>query len=87
VPAPWRLATEPASDKRQQTARIVVRVDSQRGAELTDRGRQGAGQQSTGIDLVGKVPVDLGADRDIGGALDIEIGAHYVWLISGRFVH
>ena len=34
---------------------------------------QHRGQESAGIDLVGDLPVDLGRDRDVRIALDIEV--------------
>ena len=50
-----------------------VRVDPERGAELADRRQAGAGEQPTGVDLVGDLPVDLGRDRDVRVTLDIEV--------------
>ena len=52
-----------------------VGVDSQHGAELPHRREARAGLEAAGLDLVGELPVDLGADRDVGVALDIELVA------------
>ena len=64
---------QPAVDRPDR-----VRVDAQRGAELTDRRQAGAGQQPSRIDLVGELPEDLGRDRDVRVALDVEAapGSH-----------
>ena len=50
-----------------------VRVDPEGGPELADRGKPGTGQQPSGVDLVGDLPVDLGRDRDVRIALDVEV--------------
>ena len=50
-----------------------VRVDAQRGAQLTDRRQARARLQPAGLDLVGELPEDLGGDRDVGVALDVEL--------------
>ena len=65
-----------------------VRVDAQRGAELADRGEARAREQPTGIDLVGQLPVDLGRDRDVRIALDVERapGGHGHGSLGGQFV-
>ena len=52
-----------------------VGVHSQGRTELADGRQARAGQQPTGVDLVGELPVDLGRDRDVGIALDIERAA------------
>ena len=52
-----------------------VGVDPQRGAELADRGEASPRQQPAGIDLVGDLPEDLGRDRDVRIALDVERSA------------
>ena len=52
-----------------------VRVDAQGRPELADRRQPRAGQQPAGVDLVGELPVDLGRDRDVGVALDVEAAA------------
>ena len=49
-----------------------VRIDAQGPAELADRGQPRPGQEPPGVDLVGELPVDLGGDRDVGIALDVE---------------
>ena len=49
-----------------------VRVDAQGGAQLPDGRQPGAGQEPAGIDLVGELPEDLGRDRDVRIALDVE---------------
>ena len=49
-----------------------VRVHAQGGPELTDRGEARPRQQATRIDLVGELPVDLGRDRDVRVARDVE---------------
>ena len=50
-----------------------VGVHSQHGPELPHRRETRAGLQAAGLDLVGELPVDLGADRDVGVALDVEL--------------
>ena len=50
-----------------------VGVHSQCGTQLSHGRQPGAGQQPTGVDLVGELPVDLGRDRDVGIALDVEL--------------
>ena len=52
-----------------------VRVDAQRGAELADRWESRSGQEAARVDLVGELPEDLGGDRDVGVALDVEAAA------------
>ena len=52
-----------------------VGVHSQRGTELPHRREASAGLQASRLDLVGKLPVDLGADRDIGIPLDVQLVA------------
>ena len=49
-----------------------VGVHAQRGPELADGGQARARQEPTGVDLVGELPVDLGRDRDVRVALDVE---------------
>ena len=49
-----------------------IGVHSQCRTKLAHGRQARAGQQPTGIDLVGQLPVDLGRDRNIGVALDIE---------------
>jgi hypothetical protein len=55
--------------------RGCVRVDAEGGTELTDRRQPGTGQQAARIDLVGELPEDLGRDRDVRVALDVEAAA------------
>ena len=50
-----------------------VGVDSEHGAELAHRREARAGLQASGLDLVGELPVDLGADRDVRVPLDVEL--------------
>ena len=52
-----------------------VGVDAQGGAELAHRRQPRAGLQAARLDLVGQLPVDLGGDRDVGAALDVELVA------------
>ena len=49
-----------------------VGVHSQGRTKLAHGRQARAGQQPTGVDLVGQLPVDLGRDRDVRIALDIE---------------
>ena len=58
---------QPAVDRPDR-----VGVDSERGAQLPDRREPRARQQPSGIDLVGELPEDLGGDRDVRVAFDIE---------------
>ena len=57
-----------------------VGVYSQGRTKLAHGRQARAGQQPTGVDLVGQLPVDLGRDRNVRVALDIERPA-------GRPVH
>jgi hypothetical protein len=50
-----------------------VGVDAEGGAQLADRRKAGSGKEPAGIDLVGQLPVDLGRDRDVGIASDIQV--------------
>ena len=50
-----------------------VGVHSERSTQLPHRRQSGAGQQPTGVDLVGELPVDLGRDRDVRVPLDVEL--------------
>ncbi len=50
-----------------------VGVHAQRGAELPDRGQARAGLHAPGLDLVGELPVDLGGDRHVRIALDVQL--------------
>ena len=50
-----------------------VGIHSECGTHLPHGGKTGAGQEPAGIDLVGELPEDLGRDRDIGIALDVDI--------------
>ncbi len=50
-----------------------VRVDAQRSAELAHRREARARLETAGLDLVGELPVDLGRDRDIRVALDVQV--------------
>ncbi len=50
-----------------------VGVHSERSAELPDRGEASTGQEPTGVDLVGELPEDLGRNRDVRVALDVEV--------------
>ena len=52
-----------------------VGVHSQCRTKLAHGRQPRAGQQSTGIDLVRELPVDLGRDGDVGVTLDIERAA------------
>jgi hypothetical protein len=52
-----------------------VGVYSECGTELPDRSEASAWQQPAGVDLVGKLPEDLGRDRDVGVARDVQIAA------------
>ena len=65
-----------------------VGVHPQRGPELSHGRETGAGLEAPGLDLVGELPVDLGADRDVGVALDVELvaacGAARRRLVAGR---
>ncbi len=49
-----------------------VRVDAQDGAQLADGRQAGAGVEPPGVDLVGQLPVELGRDRDVRIAGDVE---------------
>ena len=51
-----------------------VGVHAQRGAQVPHRREAGAGLEPAGLDLVGELPVDLGGDRDVRAALDVELG-------------
>ena len=64
-----------------------VRVDAQGGTQFADREQSRAGQQPAGVDLVRELPVDLGRNRDVRAALDVQITTHDRGLIPDRFVH
>ena len=49
-----------------------VGVHPQRGSQLADGGEPGTGQEASRVDLVGQLPVDLGGDRDVRVALDVQ---------------
>jgi hypothetical protein len=50
-----------------------VGVHSECGTQLAHWRETGARQQAARVDLVGKLPVDLGRDRDVRIAFDIEV--------------
>ena len=50
-----------------------VGVDPEGCPELPDRCKAGTGQQPSGVDLVGDLPVDLGGDGDVRIALDVQV--------------
>ena len=50
-----------------------IGVHSQCGPKLPDGGESRARQQSTGVDLVGELPVDLRRDRDVRVPLDVKV--------------
>ena len=49
-----------------------VRIHPQCAAQLADGRQAGARQEPAGVDLVGDLPEDLGADRDVRITLDVE---------------
>ena len=49
-----------------------VRVDPEGRSQLADGRQPGPGQEPPRVDLVGDLPVDLGRDRDVRIALDVE---------------
>jgi hypothetical protein len=61
-----------------------VGVHSECGTHLPDGSESGAGQEPTGVDLIGELPVDLRRDGDVRIAFDVDLSGARDGAVVGR---